>query len=113
MGKTIKRLSDNVKMIWGNIHHLRKKQLSKWEKEKKSRNVEFVNTYTEKKLKKVITYVEEEKDYRIRVVIPPMSKNPLRDFRVHFEAEVPASKRKELREEIYPIVRRFISRYSL
>ncbi|KKL95012.1 hypothetical protein LCGC14_1858850 [marine sediment metagenome] len=110
--KRKKRLSDPVKYLWSHFHYL-KGGFTGWDKIKGSRNVHFNTTFQDKKIKRVVTYVEVITDYEIRVTIPPLSNDPLQHFKVYFGRDIPGDKRKELKEQLYPKIRKFILRNSL
>ena len=105
-------LSDPVKYLWAHFHYL-KGGFTAWDKVKGSRKIHFNTTYQEKKIKRVVTYVEVITDYGIRVSIPPLTNDPLRYFKVYFGKDIPTYKRKELRAQLYPKIRKFILRNSL
>ena len=109
--KRRKRLSDPVKYLWSHFHYL--KGFTGWDKIKGSRNVHFNTTFQEKKIKRVVTYVKVITDYEVRVTIPPLSNDPLQHFKVYFGHNIPTHKRKELRNQLYPKIRKFILRNSL
>ena len=102
-------LSEQVQSLFTNWHNLRT-PFEKWLKIKAARTVRFESTYKLKRIKKYVIYVEEIKDCRVTVVMPPLSDDPLYDYKVYLGANVQPKDRKRIKKEIGPIIRKFIKR---
>ncbi len=102
-------LSEQVQSLFTNWHNLRG-PFTKWTKIKAARTVRFESTYKLRKKKKVIIYIEEIKPQKVSVTMPPLSDDPIYDFKIQLGADVQPDDRKKIKEEITPIIRKFVKR---
>jgi len=103
-------LSEQVQLLFTHWHNLRAPFFSKWNKTKAARTVRFETTYKLKKIKKVITYIEEVREISVKVSMPPLSNDPIYDYKIFLSANLEAEDRKRIKAEIAPIIRKFIQR---
>ena len=102
-------LSEQVQSLFTNWHNL-KVPFTKWLKIKGARKVRFETTYRLKRIKKYVIYVEQITEHKVSVVIPPLSDDPLYDYKIYLDANLQPNDRKKIKEEISPVIRKFIKR---
>ena len=103
-----KRLSAEVRLLWDAWHNL-KGPFTGWEKTTNSNSVRFESTY--KMVKKKTIIVEYIQEYKVSVIMPPLSDDPKREFQVILHGpKSNGSIRPKLKNLIKPLVYRFISR---
>ena len=102
-----KRLSAEVRLLWDAWHNL-KGPFTGWEKTTNSNSVRFESTFKFIRKKRItIEYIEE---YKVAIIMPPLSDDPKLEFKVILGPNSNGAMRPKLRNLIKPIVARFISR---
>ena len=103
-------LSEQVQLLFNNWQNLRGPFFTKWKKVKAARTVRFETVYRLKKIKRVITYIEEVQEITIKVSMPPLTNEPIYDHKIMLSACLPCDERQRIKDEIKPIIKRFIKR---
>lgn len=105
----IKLLSEQVQSLFSRWHYLQG-PFKDWQRIKASRKVRFEGYYTEEKIKRVVTYEKVIVKHKISVVMPPLSNEPLYEYKVYMGKDIQPEDRKRIGLIIKPLIYKFILR---